>query len=560
MKYLLVAINAKYIHSNLAVYSIEAYLKKYLPALDVEIAEYTINNNIEDILQSIYEKKSDIVGFSCYIWNIEIVSELIRDLYKISDSTAIWLGGPEVSYRAEEFLETFPMVRGIIRGEGEATSLELFSKLLEYSSFDDKLLLELRNVAGLTYRDMYNNIHSTQEAGIMDMNKLVFPYPYIEDRLENRIIYYESSRGCPFRCSYCLSSIDKKLRFRNTDIVFEELEYFLRKRVKQVKFVDRTFNADKEHARAIWRYILQNDNGITNFHFEIEAKLLTEEDLEILRKMRPGLVQLEIGVQTTNVRTLKEIRRYTNSEDIKNTIESINSFGNIHIHLDLIAGLPFEDKQSFIKSFNEVYLMRPNQLQLGFLKILSGSYMSQMQEEYGIKRTQRAPYTVLSTKWLSYEDVCSLRGVEEMVEVYHNSNQFTNSLKLIESRFESPFHLYEGLSSYYKENNISNIKHSRLSRYDILYTFLKEHIYKDEVLFELEDALLMDLYLRENIKKRPDWARREDIDKDYRMEVLKSRGLKSNEAHIERLHNQSIVLFDYFNRDPLTYNAYIEYL
>lgn len=505
MKFLLVAINAKYIHSNPAVYSLKAYAgKQYAPF--IELAEYTINNSFHEILADIYNRKPDVIGFSCYIWNISLIKELLPEVHKLLPDTRIWLGGPEVSFECEKTLQEYPFVTGIMVGEGEETFLDL---LKYYLKEDDKTLLE---ISGLALSTGY-----TKEREPIDFSSVPFLYTagdgYSLEGFENRIIYYESSRGCPFRCSYCLSSIDKKLRLRDLALVKKELQFFLDKKVPQVKFIDRTFNCNHEHAKAIWQFILDNDNGITNFHFEIAADLLDEEELSLLGKMRPGLVQLEIGVQTTNPDTLKEIRRVTNMAKLKDVVEKLQKGRNVHLHLDLIAGLPYEDYESFARSFSEVYTMRPEQLQLGFLKVLKGSYMAEMAGEYGLFYLDKAPFEVLYTKWLSFEDVERLKEIEEMVEIYYNSNQFTHTLPLLETLYERPFDLFEALASYYKQKGYFVQAPARSYKYQVLFDFAVSIDKDREDLYR--ESLTFDLFLRENAKSRPDFA--SDI-KEHRAE------------------------------------------
>ena len=377
MKVLLAAINAKYIHSNLGIYSLKTYGEKMLKEwglaeqAEISLAEYTINHQMEQILQDIYKRKPDVIGFSCYIWNISYVKVILADIKKVLPDVKIWAGGPEVSYHGEAFLKEEPAVDLVMMGEGEITFAHFLKALLEGE--------DLKQVPGLMVRNADGTFTDTGFRQVMDMSQIPFPYAFMDMKeLEHRIIYYESSRGCPFSCAYCLSSIDKKLRFRSLDLVLPELEWFLQAKVPQVKFVDRTFNCKKSHAMAIWQYIRDHDNGVTNFHFEIAADLLDKDELDLLSTMRPGLVQLEIGVQSTNEKTLEAIRRKTDIEEIREITETINSWHNIHQHLDLIAGLPWEDLESFKKSFNDVYEMEPEQLQLGFLKVLKGSYMEEL--------------------------------------------------------------------------------------------------------------------------------------------------------------------------------------
>ena len=544
MKILLAACNAKYIHSNLAVYDLKAYSSDYDE--HVILREYTINQPKDEILKDIYSSGADVVCFSCYIWNISFVRELIRDLVKILPKTAFWAGGPEVSYDAEKFLTEMPEMTGVMVGEGEKT----FHDLLEFY-IDGKDSLE--EISGIAYRTGDKIIHNGWRE-LMDLSAIPFVYEHLE-KFENRIIYYESSRGCPFSCSYCLSSIDKKLRFRDLELVKKELQFFLDHRVPQVKFVDRTFNCKHEHAMTIWKYILEHDNGVTNFHFEISADLLREEEMELMSQMRPGLIQLEIGVQSTNPETIRAIHRHMDLKKLEHCVNRVHSFRNIHQHLDLIAGLPYEDYDIFHQSFNDVYQMKPDQLQLGFLRVLKGSLMQKEAEGYGIVYKEKEPYEVLSTNWLTYGEVLKLKMVESMVEVYYNSGQFWHTLEYLVPLEKDAFTFYEKLGSFYEKKGYSEISHSRMRRYEILLEYLKE---ETDVPAEVAaQKMLYDLYLREKLKKRPAFA---PDQKQYETAVWNYR--KNNQvsktAHIEVFENGTVILFDYEKRDPLSKNAYTE--
>ena len=545
MKIFLTAINAKYIHSNLAVYSLRAYAKDYQD--QIVIGEYTINNRVDYILEQIYKAKPDVLCFSCYIWNISFVKELVPDLKKILPQVEFWAGGPEVSYDAVEFLKKNPAFFGVMVGEGEETFHELAGYYIERKPET------LSGIRGVAFRDENKgrDIVHTGWRELMDLSKVPFAYSNLTE-FKNRIIYYESSRGCPFSCSYCLSSIDKKLRFRDIELVKKELQFFIDNKVPQVKFVDRTFNCKHDHAMAIWRYITEHDNGITNFHFEISADLLREEELALMKTMRPGLIQLEIGVQSTNPQTIKAIRRTMDFEKLKGIVEQIHSFGNIHQHLDLIAGLPYEGYESFHKSFCDVYALRPEQFQLGFLKVLKGSYMMEMTGEYQILYKDREPYEVLSTAWLTYGEILGLKMVESMVEVYYNSGQFKHTLVFLEQYFEDPFRMYEALGRFYEKKGYSEISHSRMRRYEILMEFAGEQ--KEIPLEVLSDVMLLDLYLRENLKSRPSFA---SDQKPYERLIWDYRKVEKipKTAHIEVFRDGKTILFDYTDRDPLTNNA-----
>jgi len=545
LKILLAACNAKYIHSNLAVYNLKSCSGEY--SSRVVVKEYTINQIRDDILKDIYLEQPDVVCFSCYIWNISFVRELVPDLKKILPQVEFWAGGPEVSYDAVEFLKKNPAFFGVMVGEGEETFHELAGYYIERKPET------LSGIRGVAFRDENKgrDIVHTGWRELMDLSKVPFAYSNLTE-FKNRIIYYESSRGCPFSCSYCLSSIDKKLRFRDIGLVKKELQFFIDNKVPQVKFVDRTFNCKHDHAMEIWRYITENDNGITNFHFEISADLLRAEELALMKTMRPGLIQLEIGVQSTNPQTIKAIRRTMDFEKLKRIVEQIHSFGNIHQHLDLIAGLPYEGYDSFHKSFCDVYALRPEQFQLGFLKVLKGSYMMEMTGEYQILYKDREPYEVLSTAWLTYGEILRLKMVESMVEVYYNSGQFKNTLVFLEKYFDDPFRMYEALGRFYEKKGYSEISHSRMRRYEILMEFAGEQ--KEIPSEALSDVMLLDLYLRENLKNRPSFA---SDQKPYERLIWDYRKAKKipKTAHIEVFRDGKKLLFDYTDRDPLTNNA-----
>lgn len=576
MNILLTAINAKYIHSNLAVYSLRAYAagkcEKYKE--EIGIAEYTINQPLDQILMDLYKRKPEVLCFSCYLWNIEYVEQLVAELGKIMPQTDIWLGGPEVSYHASHMLEQFPQVYGIMRGEGEETFLELAE--FYYNNSGKSLeqcekVQRLKEIVGITFRDG-EEIIETADRNVMDLSKVPFVYEDL-DVFKNKIIYYESSRGCPFSCSYCLSSIDKCLRFRDLELVKKELQFFIDHEIPQVKFVDRTFNCKHSHSMEIWSYIKEHDKGKTNFHFEVAADLLNEEELNLISTMRPGLIQLEIGVQSTNEQTIKEIHRTMKFSQVTEVVNRVHAAKNIHQHLDLIAGLPFEDYNSFHKSFCDVYALRPEQLQLGFLKVLKGSYMEEKTKDYELLYQNRPPYEVLSTKWLPYSDVIRLKGLEEMVEVYYNSRQFEHTMELLEQVFGDAFVMFEEMSNYYEEHGYYGVNHNRVARYEILYVFIKEvALVQYETLLteeQFRQTLVMDLYLRENMKNRPAFAGDSLVSKEvertfYDTEAEEHQYLKGYEkydkrqlrkmTHLENIDGH-LILFDYQNRNPLTNQA-----
>lgn len=554
MKILLIAINAKYIHSNPAVYSLKACAGEY--ESDIDIAEFTINQQPSFILREIYEKQPDVAAFSCYIWNREMVGSIISDLHKIMPDADIWAGGPEVSYNAPEIINEWHL-RGVMAGPGEGSFYRLVSAYENGKGDSLPRILDESNTERLS------------------LNEIPFWYKDLKN-FENRIIYYESSRGCPFSCSYCLSSIDKKMDFRDTRRVCEELDFFLERNVPQVKFVDRTFNCKKEHALPILSHILENDNGVTNFHFEAAADLLDEDYFALLKKMRPGAIQLEIGVQSTCPKTISEINRKMDFAKVSAAVKRISSWKNIHIHLDLIAGLPFEDLETFRASFNDVYDLMPQQLQLGFLKVLKGSDMETRSEQYNLIYTSMPPYEVLSTKWLSYEDVCRLKQIEEVLEIYYNSGQFVNTLEFLQGYFDTPYDMYDAAAKWYRENGLFGVQSSRIKKYENLFEFGETFITDNRQILLFREYLTYDLYLRENVKNRPSFALPAESAKSAVHDILH----KESETHeifpeliacnyrelTKTLHVEvfehifekpSAVLFCYQRRDPVTGNCVV---
>ncbi len=645
MRFLLCGINAKYIHSNLAIFSLKAYAdRKKIPGAEIILKEYTINNYVEDILQDLYEEKADVVIFSCYIWNISFVRELAAELKKVSPDVKIWAGGPEVSYAANKFLMENPTFDLIMQGEGE----EVFSELIrltveekcrikdvykqseskkvlsgivekrysierkqavkEEKDIEDKHFAGEDNVYPTNYIDM-SKLRKLQGIAVWDfsgeaalgnaesnignktkiintgfatlMNMDTIPFVYEDFHLfEHKILYYETSRGCPFCCSYCLSSVDKTVRFRSLPIVKKELDAFLEAKVPQVKFVDRTFNCNRQRAIDIWSYLVEHDNGITNFHFEISSDLLGEEELELFAKMRPGLIQLEIGVQSTNGETVDAIHRHMDLDKLFHYVDRVHELGNIHQHLDLIAGLPYENYERFGCSFDDLYAHEPDQLQLGFLKVLKGTMMEEEVKKYSILYRNQPPYEVLGTKWLSYDEIILLKGVEELVELYYNSGQYTLTLKYAVPFFESPFRFYEMFSAWYRGKGYHKLNHNRLEKYNILREFLREHIDENEW-DTLDEIMLYDMYLRENVKGRPAWAKDTAQYKKEWKALYREQGEKlfpedvqagiydskraANQSHIEVFEinikkfeqsgqvekKQVFCLFDYSRRNPL---------
>lgn len=586
MKFLLTAINAKFIHSNPAIYSLRACVGEKLQP-HVELAEFTINESLESILEGIWKRQPEVIGFSCYIWNWKLIREILTELPKILPDTEIWLGGPEVTYDGPGLLAELPQVTGIMAGEGEVTFREVLEQYLREADADRRSEADNedrqaagRTAAGRSVAERFGQIPGlclasgyTAPRELTDLTTLPFLY---EDMVPftNRIIYYETSRGCPYRCSYCLSSIDKKVRLRDMSVVNKELQFFLDQNVKQVKFIDRTFNCDHKHAMEIWQYIYEHDNGVTNFHFEISADILREEEIALLNRFRPGLAQLEIGVQSTNPETIRAIHRVMDVDRLEKIVAAIHRGQNIHQHLDLIAGLPYEDYTSFGRSFDRVYGMQPEQLQLGFLKVLKGSDMHENAEKYGIRYLEQPPYEVLYTNWISYGEIRRLKRIEEMVELYYNSGQFTHTLPVLEKAFSGPFALYEALADYYQKQGYFTNSPARAYRYQILLEFAA---LKDPDNREIyRELLTYDMYLRENLKSRPGFAaeiteeEKQDIRRFYQTEEQERRYLPaygeydwkqlSRMTHMEpfRYPEPHYMLFDYQERNPLNYEAKVQ--
>ncbi|MCR5717260.1 MAG: DUF4080 domain-containing protein [Lachnospiraceae bacterium] len=574
MQILLISIDAKFIHSNPAIYDLQAYARAYGGFRDeIGRAEFTINQSRDYILGKLYEAQADIYCFSCYIWNISLIKALTDSLKKVRPECEIWWGGPEVSFNAVQLLSENPALSGIMRGEGEETFLELCRHYLTAAPEDgaqgscDQMPEDgaqgsgeeapaLSGIRGITFRKGQEAVENPPRDPI-DLSTLPFCYEALDDlQLKNRIIYYETSRGCPFGCSYCLSSIDRRVRFRSLPVVYRELDFFIEHEVAQVKFVDRTFNCNHEHTMAIWRYLIAHDREITNFHFEIAVELLNEEEIELLSTMRPGLVQLEIGVQTTNEATLKEIHRPADMEHLRALVARLHAPRNIHLHLDLIAGLPFEDLARFRQSFDEVFAMAPDQLQMGFLKVLKGSYMYEHRDEYDCAYDAQAPFEVLCTKWLSYGDVLELKLVEEMVELYYNSGQFVHSLPYVMAMYGSAYDFFLQLGTFYRNEGYDYLASSRMQRYEILRSFAKMLPIDKK---HLDECLVTDLYLRENLKKRAAWMC--DLKGCKRELRALEDALQIREdafCHIEPFA-EHFAVFDYRKRDRLDHNATLTY-
>lgn len=557
-KVILAALNAKYIHSNLAL----RYLSRFQnnnQKHHVETMEFTINQRLDFIAEELFRKQPDVVLFSCYIWNVEMLRQLCPILKKIMPDCVIGFGGPEVSYESETFLRENPAVDFVMRGEGEL----VFTKYLEH--LDAGNPATLGEIESLTYRQG-EEIFSTPQMHPMDLALLPFPYEDDFSDVQNQIIYYESSRGCPYHCGYCLSSVENGVRFVPLDKVLPDLQKFLDKNVPQVKFIDRTFNCKKSHAMAIWKYLHEHDNGVTNFHFEITADLIDQETIDFLKTVRKGLFQFEIGVQSTNPQTIRAINRNVDFAALSEIVQQIKDGGNIHQHLDLIAGLPYEDYDSFGCSFNDVYALHPEQLQLGFLKVLKGSMLHQKQKEFEIVYHDTAPYEVLTTHELPYADTLRLKYVEEMVETYYNSGRFLNTLAYLVPLYESPFAFFEALSQFWVGENYHYLGLSKMGLFDVLWRFVEQNPKVDKR--KLQWEMKFDIALHEKPKKLPAWLTvtneeqwHDKVFAFYGNPALWQKCLphyKSNKEAIRQTHlevfgdeKQKAVLFDYGKRDLL---------
>lgn len=557
-KVILAALNAKYIHSNLAL----RYLSRFQnnnQKHHVETMEFTINQRLDFIAEELFRKQPDVVLFSCYIWNVEMLRQLCPILKKIMPDCVIGFGGPEVSYESETFLRENPAVDFVMRGEGEL----VFTKYLEH--LDAGNPATLGEIESLTYRQG-DEIFSTPQMHPMDLALLPFPYEDDFSDVQNQIIYYESSRGCPYHCGYCLSSVENGVRFVPLDKVLPDLQKFLGKNVPQVKFIDRTFNCKKSHAMAIWKYLHEHDNGVTNFHFEITADLIDQETIDFLKTVRKGLFQFEIGVQSTNPQTIRAINRNVDFAALSEIVQQIKDGGNIHQHLDLIAGLPYEDYDSFGRSFNDVYALHPEQLQLGFLKVLKGSMLHQKQKEFEIVYHDTAPYEVLTTHELPYADTLRLKYVEEMVETYYNSGRFLHTLAYLVPLYESPFAFFEALSQFWVSENYHYLGLSKIGLFDVLWRFVEQNPKVDKR--KLQWEMKFDIALHEKPKKLPAWLTvtneeqwHDKVFAFYGNPTLWQKCLphyKSNKEAIRQTHlevfgdeKQKAVLFDYGKRDLL---------
>lgn len=477
MKILLTTLNSKFIHTNLAIRYLNQMVKD-IEDIDVDIREYTINNELDFILKDIYANNYDVILFSTYIWNVNDIVKICNNLKKVNKNVKIALGGPEVTYDSEESMKKYDFVDYILYGEGELVFRDFVKSL--------KGDIDIKDVNGIVYR---NNGDIVKNKPMKDIENLdIIPSPYVglnKAEYENRIVYYETSRGCPFNCQYCLSSTLQGLRYFSIDRVKSDLKALIDARVSQIKFIDRTFNANKKFAMEIMQFLMENDNDYTTYHFEVTAHLLTEDMLEFLKECKEGLFQFEIGVQTTNEKVLEAVGRRDDFSKLSYVVQKIASYRNIHQHLDLIAGLPYEDYNSFENSFNDVFNLGIEHLQLGFLKMIKGTGIRNNADEHEFRYKDYPPYEVLYNKYITYNEILKLKDIEEILERYFNSKNFVLSMRYIIHNYykESPFKFFEDFATYFDKNGYFNMSQGKNQLYKILLDFYTEKINKNIELF-----------------------------------------------------------------------------
>lgn len=513
MRVLLSTLNSKYIHTALSLRYLKAYAEGKLAESELSIREFTINQSINHILGEIYRERPDVLAMSVYIWNINETLDIVKSLKKVAPEVKVILGGPEVSFEIEKLLEETPEIDYVIYGEGEASFLDLIRTLHSGG--------EIEKVDGVAFRKDGKAVVNKPRKLLETLDEI--PPVYGDDLSEYRdkIIYYESSRGCPFNCKFCLSSTIDGLRFAGLERVKRDMKIFLDANVKQVKFIDRTFNARKDYSREIMEYLYSNDNGTTNFHFEVTAHLIDEDTLQFLSNMPEGLFQFEIGVQSTNEKTIEDVTRTTDFEKLSQAVKRLKALGNIHLHLDLIAGLPYEGYESFRKSFNDVYSLDPDKLQLGFLKLLKGSAMRAEADKHEFKFMDKAPYEVLETKYLSYGDMLRLKDIEEVVEIYGNESDFEKTVKYLIGKYDTPFDFYEDFSDYCRRSGFYDSPKSKLNQYKKLVDFYN---YKGLGMADLfRDLLKFDFIRNTKSPNVPDFIKAKSLDylKDAKMKFIR---------------------------------------
>jgi len=510
MKILLVTLDSKFIHANLAV----RYLKKFCndngsEDFDIEIKEFTINQKQEYILGEIFSANSDLICFSTYVWNIEYIKELAYIIKEAKKNIKILCGGPEVSFEIEKFMKNESFVDYVIFGEGELTFKEFINEFIKEQP-------DFNRIKGLAFRysdkgDKSEIVINQHREPILNLDLINYPYEE-NDNFEDKIIYYESSRGCPFCCSFCMSSIEKKMRTFSIDRVKRDLSLLLNTKARQIKFVDRTFNADYKRSMEIMNFIVEHNKNNMTIHFEITADIINDEFLSYINKLPVNMFQFEIGVQSLNELTLAEINRHMNIEKLYKVIEGILSGKNIHVHLDLIAGLPYEDYYTFKKSFDGIHNLHAEKIQLGFLKVLKGTKIYDDIVKHGIKYRNVSPYEVICTRYISVDELLKLKNIEELVDKYYNEKYFEKSLEyiLINLFSESAFEFYEHLSFYWQQNDLYKMSHSRKKLYKILFDYIK---YNNKMTEEFIWCLRYDYVFNNQFEELPDYLNKEAEDK-----------------------------------------------
>lgn len=511
MKTIVTTLNAKYIHTCLALRYLKAYAE---PEFPVEIVEFTIKDPAMNIVTELFSKQPDVIGFSCYIWNIEETIPVINMLKKIAPEVTIVLGGPEVSYDTEYWMKRLPEVDAIVIGEGEATFKELLSAL--------KNGQDLANVKGIAYRSN-GEITFTHPREKLDLNEIPSPFRFEDDlpHLPKRITYVETSRGCPFSCQFCLSSIEMGVRYFDIERMKEELLFLMDHGAKTIKFVDRTFNIKRDYALEMFQFLIDNHREGCVFQFEITADIMRPEIIEFLNEHAPpGLFRFEIGVQSTNDETNRLIKRRQNFEKLANIVTMIKNGGKIVQHLDLIAGLPKEDYASFRKTFDDVFALRPEELQLGFLKLLRGTGLRIQAKEFGYIYMDHAPYEILGNDVLSFAEIAKIKQVEDVLNKYWNDHRMDYTIEyLIDRCFETPFDFFQSFGAFWEERGWARIGHQLEDLFVRLLAFLQHENIK-----ELDIVLgLMKLDYLRNQKHKPRkiwWD--SSITKDMRQLIFKA--------------------------------------
>lgn len=493
MKILLTTLNAKFVHTSLALWSIYRFCRDDFPGL--KFREFNINQELAWVFGEIYSEKANVVAFSCNIWNIEQTLIIAKRLKDLAPETTVILGGPEVWAEPEALLGKNPQIDLIVIGEGELTFREWLQEYLNDNGDWEK-------ISGLVFRQGQSLIKTPARKPISDLNQLPFPYPEDLTDFRQKLVYYETSRGCPYQCQYCLSANERGVRFLSLDRVKKELLMFINAEIAQVKLVDRSFNCDIKRAKEIWRFLLEHQ-GVTNFHFEIVGELLDEESIAILCAAPRGLFQFEIGVQSTNQETLRLINRRMDFEKLKQQVSRLHQNSKVFIHLDLIAGLPGEDYRSFANSFNDNLLIEPDRLQLGFLKLLKGSGLRERVAEYGYHFTEEPPYEVLSSNWMGYEELWRLKTIEDLLERYYNSGRFQAVFRYILARTDNPFKFFEEFAQWWKKHELDQKAHKVKDLYQYLLYFCQSG---NANILIIRNLLKYDLLLGERMIELPGWA------------------------------------------------------